>query len=107
MRVRRKIQGTSDRPRLSIFRSNLHIYAQLIDDGIGRTIAAASTLSPACREKVSRIGRKEAAKIVGGTLAQLAKEKGIERAVFDRRHYRYHGRVRAVAEGAREGGLRF
>jgi len=107
MRVRRAISGTAERPRLSVFRSNLHIYAQLIDDVRGVTLAAASTLSAQCKAKTTGADRKEAAKIVGKTIAELAKGKGISRVVFDRGGYRYHGRVRALAEGAREGGLSF
>ena len=99
--VRGKIQGTAARPRLSVFRSNKHIYAQLIDDVEGRTVAASSSLE-AGLEGDSRVA---VGKQVGQKLAERAKEAGIEQAVFDRNGYRYHGRVRAVAEGAREGGL--
>lgn len=107
MRVRKKIQGTVGRPRLCVSRSNLHIYAQLIDDASGKTLAAVSTLSPIYREKKSVKGKKEAAKVVGNLIAEMAKTKGIARVIFDRNQYRYHGRVKAVAEGAREGGLKF
>ena len=108
MRVRKKIKGSSERPRLSVFRSNMHIYAQLIDDGAGKTIASVSTLSPKFREKLaSASGKKEKAMILGEVLAELAKQRGIERAVFDKRWYRYHGRVRALAEGAKKAGLEF
>ena len=98
--VRGKISGTAARPRLSVFRSNKHIYAQLIDDVEGRTLAAASSL-----EEGIDGAPKEAGKTVGQKLAERAKEAGIEQAVFDRNGYAFHGRVQAVAEGAREGGL--
>ena len=102
--IRNKIAGTPARPRLSVFRSNRHVYAQLIDDRQGITLAAASSMQPGLS------GRKtptEVSRAVGMSLAERAREKGIERAVFDRNGYRYHGRVQALAEGAREGGLRF
>ena len=98
-RIRSKISGTPERPRLSVFRSNKHMYAQLIDDVAGHTLAAAST-----REGDGAIGR-DASKAVGQRIAERAKEAGVERAVFDRGGYRYHGNVQALAEGAREGGL--
>jgi large subunit ribosomal protein L18 len=102
-RVRKKISGTSERPRLAVYRSNRHIYAQLIDDVGGRTLGAASSLSGS----VERDGKspREVAKEVGLQLAARAKESGIERAVFDRGGFRFHGRVKAVADGALEGGL--
>ena len=100
-RIRSKISGTPERPRLSVFRSNNHIYAQLIDDLAGTTLAAAST-----READLGSGAPvEQGKAVGERLAERAKEAGIDRAVFDRGGYRYHGRVKALAEGARSGGL--
>ena len=98
-RIRSKISGTAQRPRLSVFRSNKHIYAQLIDDLAGHTLAAAST-----REGEGLIG-VDASKAVGQRIAERAKEAGVETAVFDRGGYRYHGNVKAVAEGARDGGL--
>ena len=98
-RIRSKISGTPERPRLSVFRSNKHMYAQLIDDASGHTLAAAST-----REGDAAIG-VDASKAVGQRIAERAKEAGVERAVFDRGGYRYHGNVQAVAEGARDGGL--
>jgi len=107
LRVRKKIKGTPERPRLSVFRSNLHIYVQLIDDSKGVTLAAVSTLAPDCLEKLKGKGKKDAAKTIGVIIAEKAKAKGIEQAVFDRNIYRYHGRVRALADGAREGGLKF
>jgi large subunit ribosomal protein L18 len=102
-RIRSKISGTAERPRLSVFRSNKYIYAQLIDDLAGQTLAAASS-----KDDVDG-GQKpvDASKAVGAKLAERAKEAGVERAVFDRGGYRYHGRVKALAEGAREGGLQF
>jgi large subunit ribosomal protein L18 len=104
-RIRAKITGTSERPRLSVFRSNNNIYGQLIDDLNGRTLAAASSLDGA----VETDGKTptEVGKLVGQKLAENAKEAGIETVVFDRNGYRYHGRVKALAEGAREGGLKF
>ena len=100
-RVRRKVIGTAERPRLSVYRSNVHIYAQLVDDDAGHTIAAADS-----REVGEAENRKEAARKVGGLVAQRAAEAGIELAVFDRGGNKYHGRVAALADGAREGGLR-
>lgn len=104
VRVRGKISGTPQRPRLNVFRSNANIYAQLIDDVNGVTLASANTLEKAFE---GATGNCEAAKKVGQLLAERAKEKGIEEAVFDRSGYLYHGRVAALAEGARDGGLKF
>jgi large subunit ribosomal protein L18 len=101
-RVRRKIRGGAERPRLAVYRSNRHIYAQLVDDDAGRTLAAASSLE----DGVQTGGKQDTAKVVGRLIAQRAKEAGVERAVFDRGGRLYHGRVRQVADGAREGGLR-
>jgi large subunit ribosomal protein L18 len=98
--IRKKIFGTAGRPRLSVFRSNRHIYAQLIDDVAGRTLASSSSMG------LESGSPKEQGAEVGKTLAERAKEAGIESAVFDRNGFRYHGRVQAVAEGAREGGLK-
>ncbi len=103
-RVRGKISGTPERPRLNVYRSNQNIYAQLIDDVAGVTLAAASTVEKGFE---GATGNAEAAKKVGKTIAERAKEKGIEKVVFDRSGYIYHGRVAALAEGAREGGLQF
>ena len=103
-RVRNKISGTAERPRLSIFRSEKNIYAQLIDDKAGVTLAAASSLEKSFEGKGSN---KEAAHAVGKMIADRAKDKGITTVVFDRSGYIYHGRVKEVAEGAREGGLNF
>ena len=105
--VRRKIIGTVERPRLTVFRSSKHIYAQLIDDLNGRTLAAASSNEPNLRKDVSYGGNVKAAKAVGKRLAEVAKERGITKAAFDRGHYRYHGRIKALADAAREGGLQF
>jgi len=102
-RVRAKIRGTAERPRLSVFRSNRGIFAQLIDDDAGRTIAAVNWIEPELR----KLSATEQAKRAGELLAERAKAAGVERCVFDRGGYRYHGRVRALAEGAREGGLQF
>jgi large subunit ribosomal protein L18 len=105
--VRNKITGTPERPRLSVFRSSKHIYAQLIDDLSGRTLAAASSRTKEVHAEVPYGGNVKAAKAVGKKLAEVAKERGISKAAFDRGHYRYHGRVKALAEGAREAGLQF
>ena len=104
IRVRGKVSGTPERPRLNVFRSNANIYAQLIDDVNGVTLVSASTLEKAFE---GATGNAEAAKKVGLALAERAKEKGINEVVFDRGGYVYHGRVAALAEGAREGGLQF
>jgi len=107
-RVRRKIAGTAERPRLSVFRSLNHIYAQLVDDLAGRTIMTVSSLDKGLVPDVKTAkGKVAAGKIVGKALAAKAKEKGIDRVCFDRGGYLYHGRVKAVADGAREGGLTF
>jgi large subunit ribosomal protein L18 len=102
-RVRSKVRGSADRPRLSVFRSNRGVQAQLIDDVAGRTVAAVNWTEADLRG----LGRMEQAKKAGELLAKRAKDAGAETCVFDRGGYRYHGRVRALAEGAREGGLRF
>ena len=104
VRVRGKVSGTPERPRLNVFRSNANIYAQIIDDVNGVTLASASTLD---KEFEGATGNCEAAKKVGMLVAERAKEKGISVVVFDRGGYVYHGRVAALAEGAREGGLEF
>jgi large subunit ribosomal protein L18 len=105
--VRRKVVGTVERPRLTVFRSSKHIYAQLIDDLSGRTLAAASSVVPDVKKDVAYGGNIKAAQAVGKRLAEVAKENGISKAAFDRGHYRYHGRVKALADAAREGGLQF
>ncbi len=104
VRVRGKVTGTPERPRLNVFRSNANIYAQIIDDVNGVTLVSANTLE---KEFEGATGNCEAAKKVGTVLAERAKAKGIEQVVFDRGGYLYHGRVAALAEGAREGGLQF
>ncbi len=107
-RVRKKVFGTPERPRLSVYRSLKHIYAQVIDDTKGITLAAASTLDPALREQLKDIkGKVEAARLVGKLVAERALEKGIKKVVFDRGGFKYHGRVKALADGAREAGLEF
>ena len=106
-RVRRKISGTAARPRLNVFRSVAEIYAQVIDDGAGRTVASASTLEPGIRPRTEGLNKTEQAKLVGTLVAERARAKGIEQVVFDRGGYRYHGRVRALAEAARQAGLDF
>ena len=106
--VRNKIVGTAERPRLSIFRSSKHIYAQLIDDQNGRTLASASTkVKKGEQAAVGYGGNALAAKLVGLQIAERAKAAGIKKVAFDRGHYRYHGRIKALADGAREGGLQF
>ena len=108
MRVRGKIANrTNDRPRLSVFRSHQNIYAQVIDDGRGVTVAAASTLEKSLRGELSSRGDKAAAAAVGKLIAERAKQAGIEAVVFDRGSYIYHGRIKALADAAREGGLKF
>jgi large subunit ribosomal protein L18 len=107
LRVRKKIQGTQARPRLNIFRSSKHMYAQLIDDVNGVTIAAASTQDKELKDQFENGGNTEAAQKVGVLVAQRAKEKGIDKVVFDRGGYLYHGRVQALADAAREAGLEF
>jgi len=106
-RIRRKLEGTSERPRLSVFRSDKHIYAQIIDDTRGITLAAASTRAPAYREAPPPEGKVGAAEQVGTLIAQQAQAKGISKVVFDRNGFIYHGRVRALADAARKAGLDF
>ena len=106
-RVRKKISGTPERPWLNVFRSLKHIYAQIIDDTTGSTLVSASTVDEALKGKLNSGSNKEAAREVGKLLARKALEKGITKVVFDRGGYLYHGRVRELAEGAREGGLEF
>jgi large subunit ribosomal protein L18 len=106
-RIRKKISGSPERPRLSVFRSSKHIYAQLIDDLNGVTLVTASTLNPEIREQEKVKGKIEDAKRVGKVIADKAKAKGITRVVFDRNGFMFHGRVRALAAAAREAGLEF
>lgn len=107
VRVRKKISGTPEKPRLCVFRSSKHIYAQIIDDTKGTTLVAASTLDPALKGKLEGTGNKTAAREVGKLIGSKAVEKGIKQVVFDRGGYIYHGRVKELAEGAREAGLEF
>jgi large subunit ribosomal protein L18 len=107
LRVRKKINGTAERPRLNIFRSSKHMYAQIIDDSKGTTLVAASTLDKDLRDKIGNGGNVEAARKVGQLIAERAKAKGIQQVVFDRGGYLYHGRVQALADAAREAGLDF
>ena len=106
-RIRAKIQGTSERPRLTVFRSSKHIYAQIINDQTGETLAAVSDLTPAVREELKSLEKTKRAQRIGQLIATRCQELGIAQVVFDRNGYIYHGRVQALAEGAREGGLQF
>ncbi len=106
-RVRKRVLGTAERPRLCVFRSVAQIYAQVIDDEKGVTLAAVSTMTPALKESVRGLKKAEAAKVVGKAIAEALKEKGLTRVVFDRNGFLYHGRVKALSDGAREGGLDF
>ncbi len=106
-RVRKKVHGTPERPRLNVFRSLNHIYAQIIDDESGVTLVAASTIDRALREQCKGLTKTEQAKLVGRLVAERALAKGIKRVVFDRGGYKYHGRVKALAEASREAGLEF
>ncbi len=106
-RIRKKLSGTVERPRLSVFRSARHIYAQIIDDQAGQTLAAAGTLSPEIKDKLGGLKKADAAREVGKLLAEKAKAKGIVSVVFDRNGFIYHGRVKNLAEGCREHGLTF
>lgn len=106
-RIRKKIMGTPESPRLSVFKSLRHTYAQAVDDLNGRTIASACTLDKECKDQIKNGGNVEAAKLIGALIAKRLKEKGITRVVFDRGGYLYHGRVKALAKSAREHGLKF
>jgi large subunit ribosomal protein L18 len=106
-RVRKKVQGTADRPRLTVYRSLRHIYAQIINDNTGQTLAAASTLSKELRDTLQARGNTEAARAVGELVAQVALERGIKTVVFDRNGFLYHGRIKTLAEAARQKGLEF
>jgi len=106
-RIRKRIFGTEQRPRLSVFRSAKHIYAQLVVDSTGSTILAASTLSPDIRAEIGDLDKSDAAKKVGQWIGKKAMEKNIQRVVFDRNGFLYHGRIKALADGARESGLVF
>ena len=107
IRVRKYVTGTTERPRLSVNRSLKNVYAQLIDDDKGISILGVSSSAPAVREQKIEGGKMGAAKAVGKLIAEKAKEKGIKEVVFDRSGYKYHGRVKAIADGAREAGLKF
>lgn len=106
-RVRKKVQGTPVRPRLTVYRSLKHIYAQVIDDTSGRTLVAASTVGRDLRDELSKTGNVEAARAVGQAIGRKALARDITRVVFDRNGYRYHGKIKALAEAAREAGLDF
>lgn len=106
-RVRARVKGTSERPRLNVFRSSRHIYAQIIDDTVGHTLVSASTIDAEVRPKLGKLDKTEQAKLVGQMLAKRALAIGVKRVVFDRGGYRYHGRVKSLAEGSREEGLEF
>jgi large subunit ribosomal protein L18 len=107
VRLRRRVRGAAHAPRLNVFRSSAHIYAQVVDDIRGNTLVSASSLDKEVRETLKTGGNVAAAKVVGQVLARRAKEAGVAGVVFDRGGYAYHGRVRALAEAAREGGLKF
>ena len=106
-RIRRHLHGTAERPRLNVFRSLDHIYVQVIDDDMGNTLVAASTVDPELRDQLNGLNKSQQATRVGQLLAQRALDKGLKKVVFDRGGYPYHGRVKALADGAREGGLEF
>jgi large subunit ribosomal protein L18 len=106
-RVRKKLSGTAGRPRLNVFRSLRHIYAQIIDDEIGHTLVSASTSEEEVRKQLEGLNKTAQAHLVGKVLADRALAKGVTRIIFDRGGYKYHGRVKALAEGSREGGLEF
>jgi large subunit ribosomal protein L18 len=105
--LRKRIRGSSERPRLTVFRSLKHIYAQIIDDSSGVTLCAVSSLDKGLRERLKDGGNQDGAKIVGAALAERAKSKNIDAVCFDRNGYKYHGRLKALADAAREGGLKF
>ena len=106
-RVRRKVKGVAERPRMAVFRSHKHIYVQVIDDGQGVTLATASSLDTEVREQRNGKPKREVSGLVGTLIARRAVEKGVKTVVFDRGGYKYHGRVKAIADAAREGGLSF
>ena len=105
--VRKHVSGTPERPRLNVFRSLEHVYAQVIDDSVGLTLASSSTIDREVRSQVVELSKTEQARVVGKVIAERALAKGIKKVVFDRGGYRYHGRVKALAEAAREAGLDF
>ena len=105
--IRKRVEGLAERPRLTVFRSATHIYAQVIDDNLGKTIAQASTVDKGIRDALKGKKKSDAAKEIGKAIADRAKKAGVSAVVFDRNGFRYHGRIAAVADGAREGGLDF
>lgn len=107
LRVRKRLDGTSARPRLAVFRSQKQIYAQIIDDSVGHTLVSASTVEPDAKSTLKSGATKSAAESVGRRIGERAIQKGITAVAFDRRHYRYHGRVQALADAARAAGLKF
>jgi large subunit ribosomal protein L18 len=107
LRIRKKISGSVERPRLSVFRSSRHIYCQVVDDATGKTLAAASTLSPDIKGTIDENNKTDAAKKVGALIAKICLGKSLGKVVFDRNGYLYHGRVKALADAAREAGLSF
>jgi large subunit ribosomal protein L18 len=106
-RVRKYVVGTSEQPRLNVFRSSRHIYAQVIDDSEGHTLVSASTIDPEVEKELQGLTKTEQARVVGKVLAERAVDRGIKQVVFDRGGYKYHGRVKALADAARESGLEF
>jgi large subunit ribosomal protein L18 len=106
-RVRKKVSGTASRPRLNVFRSLRHIYAQIINDEIGRTLVSGSTLDTEVKKQIEGLDKAAQARVVGKVMAERALAQGVTEVVFDRGGYKYHGRVKALAEGLREGGLEF
>jgi large subunit ribosomal protein L18 len=106
-RIRKHVAGDNERPRLTVFRSNKHIYAQVIDDTVNKAVASASTATKGLSGELQGKSKKDQAKLVGAAVAKACKDNGINKVVFDRNGYAYHGRVSALAEGAREGGLEF
>ena len=105
--IRKRVKGTSERPRMVVFRSTKHIYAQVVDDTQSKVLCGASTLSPALKDTLAGVKKRDRAKRVGQLIARLCLERKIDKVVFDRSGFQYHGRVKAVAEGAREAGLKF
>jgi large subunit ribosomal protein L18 len=106
-RIRKKVSGTAERPRLTVFRSSKHIYAQVVDDARGHTLASVSTLENDFKERLESKGKIDSAALAGKMIGERALSQGIERVVFDRNGFRYHGRVKAISDSAREAGLKF
>ena len=107
LRVRKKVFGINSRPRLCVYRSLKHIYAQIVDDQLGKTIVAVSTLSPEIKKKIEKLKKSQAAALVGELIAEKSKAAGVKRVAFDKGGYAYHGRVKNLAEASRKGGLEF